>query len=373
MKLALLQILLMMFSPLLIAEEVKLWHDGKISPEQPFKALVVGVFPSWGGDSIILQEIEGQERYCLAVFKPKFSTYAVYSKEEFIEKKMAEVATLISPGVEVERFSWSMGVEKIGKIFGEEDMVSNYYDTSNFEKNKPTTDSKLRPEENPKPEPVKQESAPLDFLTLKDPRPSIPAFSISFDNGVAPKNYTMVPNPILVINWHPPSDPKNPQLAEPKFSNTQEAWQISGLEGYFTQEEIEAILKQFYILYEPKKNILVPDLIVAGNNWASGRQIEPVIEELSKKYKFRSYHIAGAFTKATLNAESIERISLLKDAQAKVQQEVANTDQPDNAPKSKSEDKNNPDPKGLQLHYSTPSFKLLFSRFSSLPVEKKPD
>lgn len=339
MKLALLQILMVTFSPLLMAEEVKLWHDGKITPEQPFKALVVGVFPTWVGDRIILQEIEGQERYCLAVFQPKFSTYAVYAKEEFIDKNISKGATFISPGVEVERFSWSMGLQKIGKIFGEEDMVRKWYDASNFEKNKPTTDPKLKPEENPIPEPVKQEPASLDFLTLKDPRSSIPAFSLSFDNGVAPKNYTMVPQPILVINWHPPSDPKNPQLADPKFGNspeeTPEAWQISGLDGYFTQKEAEAILKEFYVLYDPEEKFLAPDLIVAGNNWGSGRQIEPVIGELTKKYKFRSYHIAGAFTKATLNAEPEERIKLLKEAQSKIQEGKDATNKPTSAPNSK--------------------------------------
>lgn len=166
-----------------------------------------------------------------------------------------------------------------------------------------------------------------------------PLISLSFDNGVEPKNNAVLSQPILVINWLPPEDRDNPQLSEPKFKDSQDVWQISGLTEYFTQSEVEAILKQIYNLYSRDENVITPDLIVAGNNWASGRQIEPVIGELSKKYKFRSYHIAGAFTKATLNAEPDARIKLLKEAKSTIQQVVAETDKPANTPKSASENK----------------------------------
>ncbi len=148
MKLVFLQILLMIFSPLLIAEEVELWHDGKISPEQPFKALVIGVIPGWGSDTIILQEIGEQERYCFAIFHRGLSTYEVQSKEEYAKKKLVG-ATVISPGVEVERFSWTMGVHKIGKIFGEDDLVSKWYTESKSKSKQPAPNSKSEKKEKP--------------------------------------------------------------------------------------------------------------------------------------------------------------------------------------------------------------------------------
>lgn len=325
MKLVLLHIFLIGLSPILFAEEVKLWEDGKITPEQPFKGMVLGVIPGWGGDTIILQEIGGEERYCFAFLTRFTLNYRVYSKKEFDETKPGNWATFISPSVTVDLFSWSMGMLKIGKVFKEEDVVAQYYAQLNSKNEQIDPKLKSEDKETPKPEQAKQEPWSHDLLTLKDPRPNIPGFSLTFDNGVAPKKYTPVPEPLLVIHWQPPSDPNNPQLAEAKFGNNQEAWQISGLAGYFTQTELEAILKQFYILYDREKNILAPDLIVAGNNWASGTQIEPVIEPLSKKHKFRSYHIASPFTKATLNSESAERIALLKNAQSKIQQADDNT------------------------------------------------
>jgi hypothetical protein len=88
------------------------------------------------------------------------------------------------------------------------------------------------PNEKLKPKQVKQEPSSPDYLTLKDPRPTNSAFSLTFDNGVAQKNYEIVPLPILVIHWQPPSDPDNPELAEAKFGNgqsTPQAWQISDL------------------------------------------------------------------------------------------------------------------------------------------------
>ncbi len=202
------------------------------------------------------------------------------------------------------------------------------------EETKQSNDGKISPKK------IKEEELTSDFLTLKDPRPSA-AFhrytSLSFDNGVAPKNNAMLSQPILVINWFPPEDRNNPQLSEPKFKDLQNVWQISGLTGYFTQSEVEAILKQVYNLYSSDENLIVPDLIVAGNNWGSGRQIDPVIGELSKKYKFRAYHIAGAFTKATLNAEPEARIKLLKEAQSKIQEGADDVEKPANATKSASE------------------------------------
>jgi hypothetical protein len=129
MKLVILHLLLFTSSPFLFGDEIKLWDDGRITPEQPFKAMVRGVIPGWGGDTVILQEIGGRERYCLAMLHVGLFRYEVQSKEEFDEKKIGG-ATFISPSVEVERFSWSMGIAKIGRIFGDEDFVAKWYSRS---------------------------------------------------------------------------------------------------------------------------------------------------------------------------------------------------------------------------------------------------
>lgn len=102
--------------------EEELWSEGKITPEQPFKAEVVGVRPGWGWDTIILKEVGGSGRYCLATFGNPFRAYVILEPNNFDRDRMLELGTtFLSPPVEVSRFSWSMSIWKHGKIFGEED------------------------------------------------------------------------------------------------------------------------------------------------------------------------------------------------------------------------------------------------------------
>ena len=108
--------------------EEELWSEGKITPEQPFKAEVIGVKPGWGWDTIILKEVDGAGRYCLATFGNLLGTYAIVEPDKFDRDKMIELgATFLMPPVEVERFSWSMGIWKHGRIFGKEDAATKNY------------------------------------------------------------------------------------------------------------------------------------------------------------------------------------------------------------------------------------------------------
>ena len=120
-------IVLSLFSVSAQGEE-ELWSEGKITPEQPFKAEVIGVKPGWGWDTIILKEVGGTGRYCLATFGNLLGTYAIVEPDKFDRDRMIELgATFLTPPVEVERFSWSMGVWKHGKIFGVEDAATKSY------------------------------------------------------------------------------------------------------------------------------------------------------------------------------------------------------------------------------------------------------
>jgi hypothetical protein len=105
------------------AEE--LWSEGRITPEQPFRARVVAVQPGWGWDTIVLKEIEGDGRYCLATFGSPHGDYKIIPKDQFDRKAMKQNgAVFLDPPIEVERFSWSMGVWRHGRIFGDDDAAT---------------------------------------------------------------------------------------------------------------------------------------------------------------------------------------------------------------------------------------------------------
>jgi hypothetical protein len=105
------------------AEE--LWSEGRITPEQPFQAKVVAVQPGWGWDTIILKEIDGSGRYCLATFGSPLGDYKIVQKERFDENALKRNgAIFIDPPVEVERFSWSMGSWRHGRLFGDDDAAT---------------------------------------------------------------------------------------------------------------------------------------------------------------------------------------------------------------------------------------------------------
>jgi len=127
MKFALINILWFLLVTSLTAKEQKIWNDGRITPEQPFRARVIGSVASWGGAIVLLKEENG-ERYCVAnLLSPLFS-YRVIEGKDFDKKAwIKKGAIFIEPSVEVDRFSWSMGVHKIGRIFGTEDFVSLWY------------------------------------------------------------------------------------------------------------------------------------------------------------------------------------------------------------------------------------------------------
>ncbi len=112
------------------AEPTQLWHGNRITPEQPFPARVVGVIPSWLGYALLLEEItEDSPHLCIATLwaTADLSYKVVPAKEAFQKVHDSHKATYLTPGVEVDSFSWSMGAFLIGRRFGDKDFVTQQY------------------------------------------------------------------------------------------------------------------------------------------------------------------------------------------------------------------------------------------------------
>ena len=103
------------------------WSGNKVTPDQPFPAKVCAVAPSWVGDHLLLEEIGGTHRLCIArlwLNAPLEYLILDAAKGETPEyPQRTEGWTYITPGIEVNRFSWSIGIAKLGKNFGNEDML----------------------------------------------------------------------------------------------------------------------------------------------------------------------------------------------------------------------------------------------------------
>lgn len=136
------------------AEPTKLWHDNRITPEQPFPARVIGVIPSWIGYAVLLEEItEKEPRFCIAtLWATADLAYTIVPDNKAFQKVHdSQKATYLTPGVEADGFSWSMDAYLIGSRFGDKDLVTRQYPgwTKRAKKPKresqqPTSDSKGR-------------------------------------------------------------------------------------------------------------------------------------------------------------------------------------------------------------------------------------
>ena len=152
-SLAFLALLIPAFSDLQADE---LWSEGRITPEQPFRAKVVAVQPGWGWDTIVLKEIDGTGRYCLATFGSPLGDYNVVQKEQFDEKEMKQNgAIFLDPPIAVERFSWSMGIWRHGRLFGDDDAATKIRKKTGEQAGagQPATAPQLKSEGKEKPQP----------------------------------------------------------------------------------------------------------------------------------------------------------------------------------------------------------------------------
>jgi hypothetical protein len=105
-----------------------IWTGNKLTSAQPFPAAVRAVLPSWVGYHLLLEEIGGEGRLCIArvwITAPlEYTIVADRAKEVADEPERKKTGwTYVSPAIELDRFSWSLGPPKIGRIFGEEDIL----------------------------------------------------------------------------------------------------------------------------------------------------------------------------------------------------------------------------------------------------------
>lgn len=105
----------------------KFWSDNKLTPTQPFPGKVCAVATLWPGYDLLIEEIGGH-RVCLAKVwighALEYSVLDAAKGETKEDPKCIEAAgnwTYLSPAIDVDRFSWSIGSMCIGRIFGDQD------------------------------------------------------------------------------------------------------------------------------------------------------------------------------------------------------------------------------------------------------------
>ena len=121
------------------------------------------------------------------------------------------------------------------------------------------------------------------------------------DSGEEPKVMRQISNSILIICWMPASDGS--------FGR----YQIGGLEGYHTKEQVEKFLNRFYDAdHQKETRMSTPNIILAGNNWGAGLELKETLKELSAKKAIAVYHVGGwAFSKVKLIQEPDPRRKLI--------------------------------------------------------------
>ncbi|HEY8961511.1 MAG TPA: hypothetical protein VIM57_04835 [Luteolibacter sp.] len=119
----LLVLVALMTSPV-FAEEI-LWSGNKLTPAQPFPGKVLAVERSWVGYRLFIESLsETDKKYCVAKVWMSGGIPLEYREIQASDLPQPSVtAIFLNPSIAVDGFSWSMGVWKIGKIFGGEDIL----------------------------------------------------------------------------------------------------------------------------------------------------------------------------------------------------------------------------------------------------------
>ena len=138
---------------------------------------------------------------------------------------------------------------------------------------------------------------------LTDPRKPF-SFYTMFEDGVEPKTPKIISNSIIIISWMPAPDGS--------FGR----YQIGGLEGYHSKEQVVRFLAKFYETDHQKetKNDR-PNIVLAGNGWGAGHELKDTLRKLSSDKTLGVYYVGGwAFSKVDLIAESEARKKLIEKA-----------------------------------------------------------
>lgn len=131
-------LLIILVSSVVARAEDPLWKGNKLTSAQPFPGRILAVESSWGGYRLLIESTgEGDKTYCIAQVWPGGHPrldYKVIKKDDFPKPSVATV--YLNPAVEVDRFSWSMGPWKIGKIFGDDDSLKKVATAESDTKNR---------------------------------------------------------------------------------------------------------------------------------------------------------------------------------------------------------------------------------------------
>ncbi|MGV3534174.1 MAG: hypothetical protein ACO1QR_17530 [Chthoniobacteraceae bacterium] len=109
--------------------EDEFWANDRLTPAQPFPGRVCAVANLWPGYNLLIEEIGGKRLCLVRVWAGHPLEYSVLdpAKGQTRDNPQAVEAnggwTYLSPAVEINRFSWSMGPFRIGKIFGDDDVL----------------------------------------------------------------------------------------------------------------------------------------------------------------------------------------------------------------------------------------------------------
>lgn len=141
----------------------------------------------------------------------------------------------------------------------------------------------------------------LRTRTLTDPRKRL---SNSTEDGVEPKSLKLMSNAIIIIRWMPAPD------------GTSGGYQIGGLDGYHSREQVERFLTKFYEADHQKETKTDrPNIVMTGNNWGAGVEMLDALRKLSSDKTLGIEYIPPwPFSKADLIAESEARKKLIEKA-----------------------------------------------------------
>ena len=175
-----------------------------------------------------------------------------------------------------------------------------------------------------------ENSNPASFPAMPDPRPPIyRTFS------VGEEAQQTLSESIIVIAWaHPPKGTKKT------------GYQIWGDARILTKEQISLSLRA--LCQATDEWAYQPHLLVIGNGWGVGRELDPLMKELSKAHKIDTYYYGASylFREVAFKEEKEHRrkqiIAAVDTGKKRSEQEGA--DQPATAPESKPEGQEKPKP-----------------------------
>ncbi|MCB1208788.1 MAG: hypothetical protein KDK97_05655 [Verrucomicrobiales bacterium] len=136
---------------------------------------------------------------------------------------------------------------------------------------------------------------------LNDPRQTVSLYQM-FDGGEEPKTMRPINNSIMIICWMPSAE------------GVLGSYQISGLDGYHTKEQVKKFLARFYESDHQKETQLDrPNIVLAGNNWGAGLELKETLKALSAKKSIAVFYAGGwAFSRVSLIQEPDSRKCLIE-------------------------------------------------------------